>query len=1126
MTQRYILSSLLISAASLLSPIAADASAVRFMPESDMASGKWVKVGVDCTGVFEISYATLRSMGFSDPQRVAVLGRGGKQFNMNFTDETGYPIYSDRLPEVAVIHKGEKLYFYAEGPDEFTINRKAADVSGGYFKHTNRNIYSSMGYYFLTDSCEPAMMTSVDVGNNPDALIPLSNGFGMVSHQLDLRQNSTDTGQLFYGEAISGADSRLTWQVELPDAIAGAPGAMECLYYLDHVIPGTWSYGIEEDKSTAADMYSFKDVASSAIRSIYPTYLPLTIPGNTATVFVNVNIGEVPVIGNLDYWTLTYSRTLPSLRSPGGQRMNQDFIAFPNALSGADCSLRLPGGAGFMAFDVTDPAQPLNMTVTPAGADGLVRLNCANAHSNPPQVVVFDPLMPQHQIKGVETGYTAIANQDLHRCAAEGADLVIICIPQLYDVARRIAMLHEEHDAIKVLVATSEECYNEFSAGLPDPMAYRALVKAIYTSPLPCRNLLLLGPLYSDFRGVVNDKQPHEGLIAYQSSILMEEKGAPNANDVLGMMGDYIDLSQIYSNEMQVGVGILPVRYPAEADIIVEKIERYLKAENLPYYLNLFTHVGGIGNSHTHELQAVQQSHLTDRLSDYSVISSTVPVDAYGFIPAQERLFHDLDQGRLMMVYYGHGSGKMLNQEGDFFTAADVYRLRNKYLPFMGFAGCSLSDTDRGNRGLGESIVLSTRYGAIGSLIATRETWSGENGLLFESLYTNHFRDGAKSTSPVHSTQLTIGEVVARTKSQNNNNNELTYLLICDPALKIPAPIRRVFFQSEAPLLPAAGRVKIKGYVGGPAGSGEIDGLFNGTAVVRLMQPSYTYISPDICTGDDAELRVPVNDQLLSMGTTEVQDGQFEIDLIVPAAAADFEGLTGRIHVCVYNPTERIAGGGQISGTYAPASQNSSIAADKYPPVIEHFSFDPELKELTVRVSDDVALSYSTDALNPSFRLLIDGREFPAALHAPAITEPDCEAYTRNIPIPDITEGDHTATLTVCDAAGNRASAQTTFSFRPTIPWYALTLRSKAVTSLATFDVVGMLPDEADIVVLSPEGTEVARIAIDGRTTEWTPADSYGNPLAPGLYKAYLIETGNGSRKGHSALIDLPVTGQ
>lgn len=1094
------------------------------MPQSHLATGKWVKVGVDRTGVFEISHATLRSMGFSDPERVAVLGRGGKQFNMNFTDNSGNPLYSDELPPVAVIHEGDKLYFYAQGPDEYTINTKASDVEGGYFQRLNRNIYSDMGYYFLTDTCEPTLMEEISVGSNPDALIPQTSGYGMVSHELDLRQNSTDTGQLFYGEAVSGTNSHISWSTDLPDAIPGGHGAMECVYYLDHEMTGSWSFGLEENPDTG--LFNIPSIPSSAMRSIAPSYTPLVIPSGKPTAFVEVNIGEIPTIGNLDYWVLTYNRTLPSLRSQNGQRLNQDFIAFPNALSGADCSLLLPGGAGFMAFNVTDPSSPVNMTVSASGADGMVRLKCNNAHSNPPRVVVFDPLMPQNRIKGFESGYTQISNQNLHHQAAQGADMVIICIPRLYDAARRLAMLHEEEDGIKVLVATSDECYNEFSAGIPDPMAYRALVKATYESPIPCRNLLLFGPLYADFRGVVNEKQHNEGLIAYQGPNLMEVKGAPNANDILGMMDDNIRLDNIYSNTMQVGVGILPVKYPAEADIILEKIERYMKMDNIVHYLNLFTHVGGIGNSHTHELQAVQQSHLTDRLSDYSAISSNIPVDAYGFQGAQQRLFNDLDEGRIMMTYFGHGSGKMLNTEGDFFTAADVYRLRNKYLPFIGFAGCSLSDTDRGNRGMGESIVLSTRYGAIGSLIATRETWSGENGLLFESLYTNLFRDGAKSTSPYHKTQLTIGELVARTKSQNNNNNELTYLLICDPALKIPAPIRRVYFQIEPPKLPAGSKVRIKGYVADTSGSGEIDSRFNGSAVVRLMEPTRSYISPDLCTGDKTELRVPVNDVQLSLAAAEVTDGEFEVDLVVPASAGEFANLTGRIHVCVYDPSAKVGGGGQITGTYAAPDNNSSSKADTYPPVIEHFSFDDSLMELSVRVSDNEALGYSNNALNPSFRLLIDGRELSSGLHAPAIPDPNCEAYTRHIPLPHLSEGDHTATVTVCDAAGNRATAETSFSFRPTQPWYSISLRETAVASRATFDIAGMVPDRADIVVLSPGGMEVARVAINGRTTEWTPTDSYGNPLPAGLYKAYLIETGDGRRKGHSALIDLPLAGQ
>ncbi len=1100
------------------------AANVRFMPESRMASGKWVKVGVDRSGVFEISHSALLSMGFSNPERVAILGRGGRQLDMNFTDASGATLYSDQLTPVASIHSMDKMYFYAEGPDEFYIETHQADVADGYFSRKNRNIYSSTGYYFLTDTYEPTQMECLEPGDNPSPASEINYGYGMVSHEVDLLQNCTDTGQLFYGEEISGNNPRLSWPVFLPDALPGSQGTMECAYYLDHLTTGSWKFGLAEDSDTPN--YRIDLLASSAMRSVTPKYTSVNVPGENANVFVEVNIGCRPQVANLDYWVLSYRRGIPSLKGSDGTRINQDMVAFPNMTRSQECSIRIPEGSGYMAFDVTDPSRPVNLKVWPDGKDGMARVRYEMTQTQPPVVVVFDPLMPQHQIKGFECGYSAITNQNLHRKAAEGADMVIICIPQLYDTARRLAMIHEKHDGITTLVATTEECYNEFSEGLPDPMAYRALVKATYSSQRPCRNLLLMGPLYADFRGVVNEKQQQEGIIAYQANTLMQDKGTPNANDIYGMMADYIELAALQSNQMEVGVGLLPLRSPGEAEIILEKIERYLKGENMEYYLNAFSHVGGCGNLHTHDIQAIQQSYRTDRLSDYSIICSNIPVDAYGYRPAQQKFFNNLDRGCMMVTYFGHGSGKMLNLEGDFFLAADVYRLRNKYLPFIGFAGCSLSDVDRGTRGMGESIVLSTKYGAIGTLLATRETWSGENGLLFETFYNNLFRNGNRETSPYHESPLTIGEVLARTKSQTNNNNELAYQLICDPAIVLPVTLRRICFQMSEPELTAGQRINVKGYVADASGSGEIDHDFNGSVVLRLMQPARTFISPDICTGDETELRVPETDVQLGMATARVHNGEFNADIAVPVSARQFAGQPGRIHACVYDPSVRIAGGGLLSGIYAASTDDTPGDRDNYPPVIEHFSFDEANAELSIRVSDDVALGYSTDALAPSFRLMIDGRDYSAGTHAIPMADPDCEAYTRLIPLPNLSEGYHTAKVTVYDAAGNHATAETSFSYLPSRPKFSIRLSETAIDMHATITAVGESPASAEIVILSPEGESVARLPFANGECIWDVTDSRGLRVSPGVYKAYLLETGDGQNKSHSATICLPVIGQ
>ena len=49
----------------------------RYAAHSVLAEGKWIKVKVDQTGIYKLTYAELKAMGFSDPTKVSVHGYGG-----------------------------------------------------------------------------------------------------------------------------------------------------------------------------------------------------------------------------------------------------------------------------------------------------------------------------------------------------------------------------------------------------------------------------------------------------------------------------------------------------------------------------------------------------------------------------------------------------------------------------------------------------------------------------------------------------------------------------------------------------------------------------------------------------------------------------------------------------------------------------------------------------------------------------------------------------------------------------------------------------------------------------------------------------------------------------------------
>ena len=119
-----------------------------FPSDTPLASGRWVKVKVDSTGVQRMSHDVLRSWGFAHPEKVGVRGFGSVEMSLEFSSHPA------TLPEVRVMHRDGALYFYGEGETRFEVeSAKSVSVK------TNR--YSRGSYYFLSDASDVAAMEQI-----------------------------------------------------------------------------------------------------------------------------------------------------------------------------------------------------------------------------------------------------------------------------------------------------------------------------------------------------------------------------------------------------------------------------------------------------------------------------------------------------------------------------------------------------------------------------------------------------------------------------------------------------------------------------------------------------------------------------------------------------------------------------------------------------------------------------------------------------------------------------------------------------------------------------------------------------------------------------------------------------
>ena len=105
-----------------------------------LSSGRWVKISIPATGIYELSDSLLMAAGFSEPQNVRIFGFGGAPQPEALTRT--YIEATDTLPQVPVCNVGGRRLFYGVGPVNWETPQATART---------RNPYSDIGCYFLTD---------------------------------------------------------------------------------------------------------------------------------------------------------------------------------------------------------------------------------------------------------------------------------------------------------------------------------------------------------------------------------------------------------------------------------------------------------------------------------------------------------------------------------------------------------------------------------------------------------------------------------------------------------------------------------------------------------------------------------------------------------------------------------------------------------------------------------------------------------------------------------------------------------------------------------------------------------------------------------------------------------------
>lgn len=743
----------------LLTSAWADSS--RYASESVLNSGKWVKIQVAEDGIYKLTAADLKKMGFSNLDKVAVYGYGGWPLDEDFSTT-----YIDDVPEVAVWRGADYLLFYGKGPRKWEYS--SSDKS---FIHTN-NPYSNYGYYFVTEK-ETTGRTMEKAASAAGATLQVTTFDDYVLHEEEL-VSVNSSGRELYGESFTSTLSR--------DFTISVPGITndEGKATLSFISRGNGTITMNVDgNALISGSVSVPSDEYEVARELYRERAWMADKGET----VKVNIGY-STTGHknvhLNYFRLQMKRQLKVYD-------NYTFFRSLSARGNASRFVIQGADASTLVFDVTDGVNPQQMETSLNGTELSFSIP---ASASLREFVVVKP----SQIKAPVT-VGEVANQNLH--ALPQQDMIIIAQPNFTTQAKRLAEAHRTKDNLTVRVVTPESIYNEFSSGTPDATAYRRFMKMFYdrkTSEADApKYLLLFGDGSFDNRKLTSawkSVDMSNMLLTYQTENSLSSQSYV-IDDYFGFLDDADNKKSLQNKKLCLGIGRFPIRTVEQATQMVDKVISYMENKNTGSWKNNLCFMADDG-SNTDGFMT-EHMEFADQLAGYvesehpEFLVNKLYYDAYkkdmtaGTYPdVRSGLQKLLKDGLLLFNYTGHGGTTALSDE-KVLTQTDINQFTYTHLPVWVTATCDFTRFDDLNTSAGEDVFLNKSSGGIALFTTVRVAYSRPNFPINDNVIRNLFERN-------NGRRRTLGEVMQATKNTLSSVYKLGFCLIGDPAVKMAYP--------------------------------------------------------------------------------------------------------------------------------------------------------------------------------------------------------------------------------------------------------------------------------------------------------------------------------------------------
>jgi hypothetical protein len=932
-----------------------------YKANSVLATENWYKIAVKEAGIYKIDIPFLSQLGINAANlssgSIRLFGNGGGMLS-----EANSVFRPDDLEENAimvvdggdgVLNGADYILFFSTGPDQWI-----KDSANRRFTH-RKNIYSDKAYYYLMVGGNGKR-----VGDSPGSFVPnlVVNSFDdRLFHELDTL-NFLASGKEWFGEEFSntpGHSLTRNFSFNIPNLQTSFPVTVvtDCLarsisttsrfdivvndqplqqITISPIGGGQYDPVAQETKAQAST-----NVSQEAL-SINYTYAP----------------GSFNSQGWLNWFEIFGRRNLSM--NGTNQLLFRDWASVGNNVAEFDVT---GASQGTQVWDVTDPINPLKMQASLQGT----QLRFANGCAGLKEYVAFNPsnfLQP--------TAVGRIANQDLHGLAP--VDFIIVTTQALLPQAQRLADFHRAKSNLKYTIATTDQAYNEFSSGIPDPSAIRDLVKMFFdrSASSPSNRpkyLLLFGDASFDYRDRINN---NTNLVpAYENSNSLDPLGSYTSEDFFGFLDDNEDInSNIIINQLDIGIGRIPAKNADEAKNYIDKVETYYNKESLGPWRNnqLFIADDEDFNLHLQDAEVLTTTSQTTAL----VFNITkVYLDAFKqesgaggsrYPQANQIINNQVYNGALIWNYSGHGGSNRLAEE--VILDQDIVNSWNNpnRLPLFVTATCDFAPYDNPTiNSLGENILLRAKTGGIALMTTTRVVFSFSNRIINNNyLQFALQRDSSGSYKSLGESILAAKNYTYQTSADIVNNRKFT--LLGDPALTIAYPSLKIRATklngipvAQADTIRATDKVVIDGEV-----TNLTDNLlpdFNGTVYPVVFDKRQTI---NTLANDPTSQVVSFQTQnnALYKGKASVVNGKFSFSFKVPK---DINYQFGNGKLSLYAENGSSDGNGYFTNFIVGGIGNNANN-DKEGPVIKAYLNDEKFVNGSITNEDPILIVKLSDS--------------------------------------------------------------------------------------------------------------------------------------------------------------------